>query len=75
MAAGSNDRKLPPILAYPFIATNLLLLITILIDVSHQFQGWLITCLSLIFAVCDFGLAIAVFIWLRRNARRTKFSN
>jgi hypothetical protein len=43
MAAGSEVRKLPPVLAYPFIATNILLLVTILMELSHQFQGWWMT--------------------------------
>ena len=75
MAAGPEDHKLPPVLAYPFIATNILLLVAILINFNHRFQGWAITCLTLIFALCDISLAIAVFIWKRRNARRTKISN
>jgi hypothetical protein len=75
MAAGSQDHKLPPVLAYPFIATNILLLVAILINLNHQFQGWTITSLSLFFALCDISLAIALFIWKRRNARRTKISN
>jgi len=75
MAAGSQDHKLPPVLAYPFIATNILLLITILINLSHQFQSWAITYVTLILALCDIGLAIAMLIWRRRNARRTKISN
>jgi NADH:ubiquinone oxidoreductase subunit K len=70
MAAGSQDRKLPPTLTYPFIVVSLLLACTALINISHRFQGALITYLGLILAICEIGLAIAVFIWLKRNRSR-----
>ena len=70
MAAGSQDRKLPPSLAYPIIAMSILLFLVSLINLSHRFDGTLMTCLSLVVAVSEIGLGIRIFAWLRRNKEK-----
>jgi hypothetical protein len=70
MVAESQDGKLPPALAYPFIAVSILLAVIALIDITHRVRWALITFLTIIFGVCETGLATAVYLLLKRNATR-----
>jgi NADH:ubiquinone oxidoreductase subunit K len=67
VVAGSSNQKLPPSLAYPFIAVSALLFLTAVISLGHWFDGMFMTIIGMIVGMCEIVLGIRLFVWLKRN--------